>query len=297
MKKIVIAGGTGFLGKALENFFTEKGQKVFILSRNPKRENERHWDAKSQGSWIDLLEGSDILINLTGKCVDCRYTAKNKAEILSSRLDSTRVLNEVIQELENPPKVWLNASSATIYVHAESQKMTESQGVIGDDFSMNICKKWEVEFYANELPSTRRVAMRISIVFGKTGGAYPKLSQITKLGLGGHQGSGEQMVSWIHIDDFCDAVQFIIDNDHLEQSINITSPNSLPNNSLMQKMRAKTGALFGINQPVALLELGALLIRTETELLLKSRNVHPERLLENGFTFQYEKMEEVLADF
>jgi len=267
------------------------------LSRNPKRENERHWDAKSQGSWIDLLEGSDILINLTGKCVDCRYTAKNKAEILSSRLDSTRVLNEVIQELENPPKVWLNASSATIYVHAESQKMTESQGVIGDDFSMNICKKWEVEFYANELPSTRRVAMRISIVFGKTGGAYPKLSQITKLGLGGHQGSGEQMVSWIHIDDFCDAVQFIIDNDHLEQSINITSPNSLPNNSLMQKMRAKTGALFGINQPVALLELGALLIRTETELLLKSRNVHPERLLENGFTFQYEKMEEVLADF
>lgn len=296
MKRIIIAGGSGFLGQALESFFSSQGHEVLILTRKPKRANEHFWDAINYGSWVDLISNCEVLINLTGKSVDCRYTKKNKEDIVVSRVLSTNLLNRVIQDSSSPPKLWLNASSATIYTHAESRLMTESTGTIGDDFSMNVCKKWEAAFYENNLPQTRRVAMRISIVFGKTGGAYPKLKQISKIGLGGHQGNGEQRVSWIHIDDFCRAVQFVMENTELEGSVNITSPSTLSNHSLMKKIRRKTKAPFGINQPVALLELGAILLRTETELILKSRNVYPERLLESGFDFQYNKMDEVLAD-
>ncbi len=186
--KIIIAAGTGFLGKNLEKYFTEKGSQVYILTRNPKRKNEIGWDAKTLGEWKNLLEASDVLINLAGKSVDCRYTEKNKREIYDSRINSTKVLQQAVDNCINKPKIWLNASSATIYVHSEKHLNTEENGIIGDDFSMDICKSWEEEFFKTENPDTRKVALRTSIVLGNDGGAFTKLKMITKLGLGGKQG-------------------------------------------------------------------------------------------------------------
>lgn len=292
--KIIIAAGTGFLGRNLENYFLDKNYEVKILTRNPKRKNEIFWDAKTIGIWKDELEYADVLINLAGKSVDCRYNDKNRKEIYNSRIDSTRVLQSAIDECQNPPKIWLNASSATIYVHSETHLNTEKNGIIGDDFSMNICKSWEKEFFKKENQNIRKVALRTSIVLGKNGGAFPKFKQISKLGLGGKQGRGNQLMSWIHIDDFCEAVNYIIENENLEGAINITAPKSLSNENMMGQIRKKIKVSFGIPSPVWLLELASVFIKTETELMLKSRNVYPEILLENGFKFQFNDFHQAL---
>ncbi|MCD9855634.1 TIGR01777 family oxidoreductase [Epilithonimonas sp. JDS] len=292
--KIIITAGTGFLGKNLEHYFINKNHKVKILTRNPKRENEIFWDAKTLGNWKTELENADVLINLAGKSVDCRYNEKNKKEIYDSRIYSTKVLQQAIDECQNLPKIWLNASSATIYTHSEIHLNTEKNGIIGDDFSMNICKSWEKEFFKVENQNIRKVALRTSIVLGKNGGAFPKFKQISKLGLGGKQGRGNQMMSWIHIDDFCEAVNFIIENEYLKGSINITAPKPLSNIEMMKQLRKKIKIPFGIPSPVWLLEIAAIFIKTETELMLKSRNVYPEILLENGFQFQYNNFEKAL---
>ena len=292
--KIIIAAGTGFLGRNLENYFLDKNYEVKILTRNPKRKNEIFWDAKTIGIWKDELEHADVLINLAGKSVDCRYNDKNRKEIYNSRIDSTRVLQKAIDKCQNLPKIWLNASSATIYVHSETHLNTEKNGIIGDDFSMNICKSWEKEFFKTENQSIRKVALRTSIVLGKNGGAFPKFKQISKLGLGGKQGRGNQLMSWIHIDDFCEAVNFIIENENLEGAINITAPKPLSNEDMMGQIRKKIKVSFGIPSPVWLLELASVFIKTETELMLKSRNVYPEILLENGFKFQFNDFHQAL---
>ena len=292
--KIIIAGGTGFLGENLEQFFLNKNYEVKILTRNPKRNNEISWDSKTVGTWKNELENADILINLTGKSVDCRYNEKNKKEIYDSRINSTRVLQQAIDECQNPPKIWLNASSATIYIRSETHLNTEKNGLIGDDFSMNICKSWEKEFFKIENPNIRKVALRTSIVLGKNGGAFPKFKQISKLGLGGKQGRGNQMMSWIHIEDFCEAINFIIENQNLKGAINITAPKPLSNENMMKQLREKIKIPFGIPSPVWLLEIAAIFIKTETELMLKSRNVYPEILLENGFKFKYDTFEKAL---
>lgn len=289
--KIIIAAGTGFLGKNLEKYFTEKGNQVYILTRNPKRENEIYWDAKNLGEWKNILESSDVLINLTGKSVDCRYTEKNKKEIYSSRIDSTKVLQQAMNQCINQPKVWLNASSATIYTHSETQLNTEENGIIGDDFSMNICKSWEKEFFTIKNQNVRKVALRTSIVLGNNGGAFPKLKLITKFGLGGKQGRGNQNVSWIHIDDFCKAIDWIIDHENISGSINITAPNPLSNEQFMKELRKEMKVPFGLNAPVWQLEIASLFLRTETELLLKSRNVYPEKLMKSGFEFSYSEVD------
>lgn len=289
--KIIIAAGTGFLGKNLEKYFTEKGNEVYILTRNPKRKNEIHWDAKTLGEWKNLIENSDVVINLTGKSVDCRYTEKNKREIYSSRIESTRVLQKAVDQCINKPKIWLNASSATIYTHSETQLNTEKNGIIGDDFSMNICKSWEKEFFTVKNENVRKVALRTSIVLGNNGGAFPKLKLITKLGLGGKQGRGNQNVSWIHIDDFCRAIEHIIDNKNRDEIINITAPNPLSNEEFMRKLRKEMKIPFGINAPVWQLKIASIFLKTETELLLKSRNVYPEKLIKNGFQFSYPDIE------
>lgn len=289
--KIIIAAGTGFLGKNLEQFFTEKGNEVYILTRNPKRKNEIFWDAKSLGDWKESLENTDVLINLAGKSVDCRYIDDNKREIYHSRINSTNVLQQAVDNCINKPKVWLNASSATIYTHSETHLNTEENGIIGDDFSMNICKNWEDEFFKTENKDVRKVALRTSIVLGNNGGAFTKLKMITKLGLGGKQGSGNQNVSWIHIEDFCKAVEFIIDNENLSEKINITAPNPLSNEKFMQKLRKEMKIPFGLNAPVWQLEIASIFLGTETELLLKSRNVYPEKLIQSGFEFIYPTVE------
>ncbi|GGG66632.1 TIGR01777 family oxidoreductase [Epilithonimonas arachidiradicis] len=292
--KIIIAAGTGFLGRNLENYFLDKNYEVKILTRNPKRKNEIFWDAKTIGAWKNELENANVLINLAGKSVDCRYNEKNKKEIYDSRINSTRVLQSAIDECQNPPKIWLNASSATIYIHSETHLNTEKNGIVGDDFSMNICKSWEKKFLKSENQNIRKVALRTSIVLGKNGGAFPKFMQISKLGLGGKQGRGDQMMSWIHIDDFCEAVNFIIENEKLEGAINITAPKPLSNKNMMSQIRKKIKVPFGIPSPVWLLEIASIFIKTETELMLKSRNVYPEILLENRFKFQYDTFEKAL---
>jgi len=292
--KIIIAAGTGFLGRNLEKYYLNKNYEVKILTRNPKRKNEIFWNAKTIGAWKNELENADILINLTGKSVDCRYNEKNKKEIYDSRINSTRVLQKAIDESQNPPKIWLNASSATIYVHSETHLNTESNGIIGDDFSMNICKSWEKEFFKIENQNIRKVALRTSIVLEKKRGAFPKFMQISKLGLGGKQGRGNQLMSWIHIDDFCEAVNFIIENENLKGAINITAPKPLSNENMMSQIRKKIKVKFGIPSPVWLLEIASIFIRTETELMLKSRNVYPEILLENRFKFRYPSFDNAL---
>jgi uncharacterized protein len=292
--KIIIAGGTGFLGKSLENHF--QNHEVWILARNPKRPNEIAWDAKTLGDWTEYLENADVLINMTGKSVDCRYNDENRAEILRSRIDSTKVLQRAVDNCKNPPKTWLNSSSATIYIHAETQLMTETNGIIGDDFSMNICKSWEKAFFEKTTPYTRKVALRTAIVLGREGEAFQKLKTITRLGLGGQQGNGRQKMSWIHIEDFCRTVEFIINDEKINGAINISAPNPIDNQSFMKILRDKLKMPFGLPSPTFLLEIGTLFLQTETELLLKSRNVYPERLLNYGFRFRFETVEETLGE-
>lgn len=292
--KIIIAAGTGFLGRNLEKYFLNKNYEVKIITRNSKRKNEVFWDAKTIGNWKNELENADVLINLAGKSVDCRYNDKNKKEIYDSRIDSTRVLQKAIDECQNPPKIWLNASSATIYIHSETHLNTEKNGIIGDDFSMNICKSWERKFFKLQNQNIRKVALRTSIVLGENGGAFPKFKQITKIGLGGKQGRGNQMMSWIHISDFCEAVNFIIENENFKGAINITAPEPLTNENMMKQLCKKLQVPFGIPSPVWLLEIASIFIRTETELMLKSRNVYPEILLENGFEFKYKNFNQAL---
>ena len=294
--KIIIAAGTGFLGKNLEQYFAAKGHHVYILTRNPKRRNEFHWDARNLGEWKNLLENADVLINLAGKSVDCRYTPKNKQEIYDSRINSTNVLQQAVDQCRSKPKIWLNASSATIYIHSETQVNTEENGIVGDDFSMNICKNWEQEFFKTNTEKVRKVALRTSIVLGSNGGAFPKMKMLTKFGLGGKQGRGNQNVSWIHIEDFCRAVEHLIDQEHISGAINITAPNPLSNEAFMKKLRQEMKIPFGLNAAVWQLEIASVFLKTETELLLKSRNVYPEKLVKSGFFFTYPTIEMALED-
>ena len=296
MNKIIIAGGSGFLGNVLENYFTKKQYNVIILTRTPKRKNEVFWDAINLGKWTEELENAQILINLTGKSVDCRYTEKNKKEIYNSRINATKVLGTAINLSKSPPNLWLNSSTATIYKHSLEKEMTEENGDIGNDFSMKIAKSWENTFYSITNSNTRKIALRTSIVLGKNGGALTPLKKLTKLGLGGKHGSGKQKVSWIHELDFARAIHFLIQKDNLKGNFNLSVKSPTNNKTLMKKLREILKPPFGINHPIGLLKFGAKLIGTETELVLKSRNVIPKRLLDNGFKFTHDNLELALID-
>jgi len=296
MKKIIIAGGSGFLGQVLENYFSQKGYQVKILTRNPIKENQILWDAKTIGNWVSELENSEALINLTGKSVDCRYTEQNKKRIYDSRIESTKIIGEAINLCKKPLKVWFNSSTATIYKHSLDREMTEKNGQKGDDFSMNIAKSWEKAFYGIENPKTRKIVLRTSIVLGKKGGAFIPLKTLTKYGLGGKQGSGNQKVSWIHETDFASAIDFILVNSSLEGIFNLSVPKPTDNKTLMKTMIQEMNIPFGIPHPKWILEIGAKLIGTETELVLKSRNVVPERLLNQGFKFKYPTLNEAISN-
>lgn len=286
--KIVIAGGTGYLGELLTEYFKkEKENQIYILSRKQRVNSDNvsylQWDGISKGYWGQLLNNTDVLINLTGKSVNCRYNRKNKEEIYQSRLDSTAVLCEVIKNLEYPPKVFIQSSSATIYKHSENKLMTESKGDIGIDFSMDVCKKWEQVFNNYALPRTKKIITRTSIVLGNKGGAFPLMKKMTKFGVGGKQGKGNQFISWVTERDYTRAISFLIKQE--SGVYNICVPNPIKNNQFQKKLRSKLKVYFGINSPKWLLKIGAKLIGTETELLLKSRKVYPESLLRLGFQF------------
>lgn len=296
MKTIIIAGGSGFLGKTLEVYFTKKGYIVKILTRNPKRNTDVYWNAKDLDEWALALENAEAIINLTGKSVDCRYTEKNKKMILDSRIESTRVIGLAINRCKNPPKVWMNSSTATIYENSFEKQMTEINGDIGNDFSMNIAKSWENEFESVTNPKTRKIILRTAIVLGRNGGALMPLKKLTKFGLGGKQGSGKQKVSWIHENDFAKSVDFLINRVNLNGIFNLCVPIPTDNTMLMKSLRKILKIPFGIPHPRPLLEFGAKLIGTETELILKSRNVIPMRLLQNGYDFSFTNIEIALND-
>jgi len=286
-KKIIIAAGTGFLGQVLETYLTAKGYNVVILTRSPKKVNHISWNAKELRNWKNEFENTYAIINLTGKSVDCRYNQKNKDLIYSSRIDSTNVIGAAIQQCNHPPKIWINSSTATIYRHSIDKEMTEDNGEIGTDFSMNIAKAWEKAFYSHDIPNTRQLAIRTSIVLGKNGGALIPLKNIIKLGIGGNQGNGNQKVSFIHEHDFARAIAFLLEKETIIGNVNVTAPSPSDNKTLMNIIRKKLKIPFGIPQPKWLLKIGAFLIGTEAELVLKSRNVIPKRLLDNGFKFKY----------
>ena len=294
--RIIISGGSGFLGQSLARFFTERGDQVSIISRSRFNYPVKQISWSDSEEILNALEGSDVLINLAGKSVNCRYTEKNRQEILDSRVATTRKLGTWLKTLANPPKAWLNASTATIYRHAEDRPMTEANGEIGDDFSMNVAKAWEAEFFSYEIKGMRQVAMRTSIVMGNSGGAFIPLKRLTKLGLGGKMGTGTQMVSWIHIEDFCRAVAWIIDHPELEGPVIITAPNPVTNAVQMKVLRNALKVPFGLPATQTLLRIGALLIGTETELILKSRWVLPEKLQHSGFNFAYPEIQEAFFD-
>lgn len=297
--KLVIAAGTGFLGQVLTDHFTDQFDEIVILTRGARKTVGHiryvHWDAKTMTGWEHELEHADVLINLAGKSVDCRYTDANKTEILRSRTDSTAVLNMAVLCCLHPPKHWLNSSTATIYQHSLLAENDETTGTIGDDFSMNVAKTWEREFFGTETPKTLKTALRTSIVLGKKGGAFVPLKNLVKLGLGGKQGNGRQFVSWIHEQDFAAAVDFIIKK-QMAGAVNVVAPKPVRNIDFMKALRRAMHIPAGIPIGKKLLAFGAKIIGTETELVLKSRNVVPKILLENGFRFQFGSIEKALEN-
>lgn len=300
MKKIVIAGGTGFLGKMLSEHFAMDNYQVVVLSRSDRTSAGKisyvKWDGENLGDWKNELEGAKALINLCGKSVDCRYTSSNKKSIYDTRLNSTMILGKAIAECENPPEVWMNSSSATIYRHAEDRDMDEETGEIGTGFSVDVCQKWESAFFDAITSNTRKVALRIAIVLGKNGGALQPLKSLAKIGFGGSQGSGTQYFSWIHEVDFINSVNFILENKALSGVYNLAAPNPVKNVKFMGILRKALKIPFGIPMPKWMLEMGALIIRTETELILKSRRVVPKKLMEKGYTFQFPHLDTALSN-
>ena len=299
MNKLIIAAGTGFLGQVLVNHFKNKFEEIVILTRGKSKIIDGikyvNWNAKTFSGWEKELENATVLINLAGKSVDCRYTKENKKEILLSRIESTKILNKAVLNCQNPPKHWLNSSTSTIYRFSLDKQMDEADGEIGNDFSINVALSWEKAFFKTETPNTLKTALRTSIVLGKNGGAFIPLKTLAKIGFGGKQGNGNQFISWIHEDDFANAIDFIIEKE-LGDIINIVSPEPIRNADFMQKLRKAVGFPFGIPMSKFFLEIGSFFIRTETELVLKSRNVIPKRLLENGFQFQFGDIDEAFRD-
>jgi uncharacterized protein len=306
--RIVIPGGSGQVGRVLARYFQERGHHVTILTRGPTAEQWQnvHWDGRHPGLWTRYLEGADVCINLTGRSVNCRYTEENRKAIYDSRILSTRLLGEVIAELDEPPWLWLNASTATIYRHALDRPMDERTGEPGGDepntpdtwkFSIRVAKDWEEAFFDAPTPRTRKVAMRSAITLSPVpGNAFAILLNLVRLSLGGKQGNGRQFVSWVHENDFAGAVEFLIEREYIEGPVNIVSPHPLPNREFMEVLRETWGIPNGLPAPAPLLEVAAFFMRTETGLVLKSRRVVPGRLLDEGFEFQFPTWAEAAED-
>jgi uncharacterized protein len=300
MKTIVIAGGTGYLGQCLTDHFRKGGDKVIILTRgNTSVKDGVHylnWNGKDSGHWTDSLNNCDVLINLNGKSVDCRYTERNKALIYSTRLDATEALGNAILQCKTPPKLWINAASATIYRHSLDKEMDEHTGEIGEGFSVDVCQQWEAKFNRFELPETRKVIIRTSIVLGKKAWVFKPFKLLAKLGLGGTQGSGNQYISWLHDEDFTGIIDFIIAKENVAGVYNLAAPEPTTNRQFLRLLRKEVGMPFGLPMPEWLIAFGAVIIRTEPELVLKSRRVVPGKLLDAGYKFKYTNIEEALKD-
>jgi uncharacterized protein (TIGR01777 family) len=285
-------------------YFQKQGHHVTVLTRGPYTPPWQtvHWDGEHIGPWTETLEGADVCINLSGRSVNCRMNAANREAMYESRIGPTRLLNEVVSRLSDPPRLWLNASTATIYRHSIDRPMDEATGELGGNeligkrrrapdtwnFSVYIAKEWETAFFETETPRTRKVALRSAITFSPTpGNAFQVFSNLVRLGLGGTQGNGRQYVSWIHETDFARAMEFLIEHEEIDGPVNIAAPNPLPNREFMRALRDAWDMPNGFPAPAPLIEIGAFFMRTESELVLKSRRAVPGRLLDAGFEFEF----------
>jgi uncharacterized protein (TIGR01777 family) len=291
IRKVILAGGTGFIGKYFVKKFNDLGFEVQIISRQPQ-----HISWNDHAGIIEAMENAEMVINLAGKSVDCRYNTKNKEEILRSRTETTQILGNAMLACKNPPSLWINSSTATIYRHAEDRPMTEERGDIGSGFSVNVAKAWEQAFFAFQLPKTRQIALRIAIVLGENGGVITPFKNLVKFGLGGVQGSGNQQFSWIHVEDLFAIILFLQEKEELIGVFNCASPQPITNRELMKQFRIAMDRRVGLPSPAWLLKIGAVLIRTETELILKSRWVIPERLERAGYRFKFKQIDRALQD-
>jgi uncharacterized protein len=297
--KIAIPGGSGQVGTVLARAFHRDGHDVVVFSRHPDVRPWRvaQWDARTHGPWTKEIDGCDVVINLTGRNVNCRYTAQNRREILESRVLSTRVVGQAIASAARPPRVWLQASTATIYAHRYDGAHDEASGLLGGGepdapetwrFSIDVARAWEQAFNDARVHGTRKVALRSAMTMSPdAGGIFDTLLRLVRRGVGGYAGDGRQFMSWIHHADFVRAIGWLIDREDIHGVVNLAAPNPLPNAEFMRVLREESGMRFGLPAGRWMLEVGAVLLRTETELILKSRRVVPARLLEHGFTFEF----------
>ena len=296
--KIILAGGNGYLGTVLAEYYKPFANEVIILSRHAKATEGNVktlvWDGCHEGDWANQLENADLLVNLCGKNVNCRYTKKNRQAILDSRIHPTILLGKVVQKMQHPPKLWINVNSATIYRHAEDRPQDELTGETGYGFSVDICRAWENAFFKTSTPQTRKVAIRMGIVLGKHDGVFPRLLNLVQFGLGGQQGNGRQYVSWIHEQDVAHITAWLLEHPGVNGIINGTAPNPVKNATQMALIRSIYGKKFSLPAPKWLLSIGAIVIGTETELILKSRWVVPARLIDAGYIFKIPDMDDAI---
>ena len=306
--RVVIPGGSGQVGTVLARAFQGEGHDVVVLSRTPQARPWRvvAWDGRTAGGWQSEVDGADAVINLAGRSVNCRYNAANRRDILQSRVESTRVVGEAIARAKRPPRVWLQASTATIYAHRYDAANDERSGVLGGAepnapgtwrFSIDVARAWERAFDEADTPATRKVLLRSAMTLSPdAGGVFDTLLGLVRRGLGGTAGDGRQYLSWIHYEDFVSAIRWLIQRSDVDGIVNVASPNPLPNAEFMRALRRAYGMPFGLAASAWMLELGAVFMRTETELVLKSRRVVPQRLLEAGFTFRFPTWNEAAVD-
>lgn len=347
-KRIIIAGGTGFIGYGVTKYFGKENDIVILTRGVHDQKNIRYnnkdtqptggyrvkycqWNGKGIGDWAAQLEGADLVLNLAGKSVNCRYHQKQMTAVLESRTNATHVIGEAIRSCTHPPKLWINAASATIYKHT-NKPQDEFAGEISEwkrdnmprsmldkiryrknklvtalaqgkhsdgyreldlDFSVRVCKAWEESFFSQRTPFTRKIALRTAITLGEGGVITPYLN-LCKFALGGKHGKGSQMFSWVHIEDVCRMIDWLFEKKDAEGIYNCVAPHAVTNKTFMETLRKATGHKIGLPAPAWMLELGAWLIGTETELMLKSRWVTPKRALSEGFQFKYQRLQEAL---
>jgi uncharacterized protein len=306
--KFVLADGSGQVGTLLARAMQRDGHEIVVLSRTPKPADWRiiGWDAQTLGDWTQEIDGADVIVNLAGRSVNCRYTPENRRLIMESRVKSVAVVGQAIAQANSPPPVWLQASTTTIYAHRYDAPNDEVTGIVGGNepdapetwrFSVEVAQAWECALDEAQTPQTRKVALRSAMTMSPdAGGVFDTLLRLVRFELGGKSGDGRQWVSWMHENDFVRAIYWLITHDELNGTVNLSSPNPLPNAEFMRILRQAWGIRFGLPEPNPLLELGAIFLQTETELVLKSRRVVPTRLLESGFSFQFPNWQEAARD-
>jgi len=290
-RTVVIAGASGFIGSYFTRRFLEEGWQVQTVGRDVSADSQWHDD----GGITKSLDGAELLVNLAGRSVNCRYDERHRREILDSRVLTTRALGRAVAACAEPPRTWINSSTGTIYRHADDHPQSEASGELGTGFSVDVARAWEDELAAAVAPDTRKVALRIAIVLG-AGGVMSPLRNLARLGLGGHMGPGTQKFSWIHVEDLFRVVLFVHQRAELTGPVNAATPYPVDNRELMSLVRQSMGVPFGIPTAAWLLEAGAVLIRTQTELVLKSRWVEPRKLLDAGFAFENPTLADALND-